>query len=83
LEIAHVEITKKCEIYHKELISVWAIIEDRKLVLQRKLIGKTHIKQEIENKLDYYQPDWRTTMDVTHWEEEYRYAMNNNVSISL
>lgn len=57
-------------------MSVWAIIEDRKLVYQRKLIGKNHIKQAIESKLDYYQPSWRNTMDVAHWEEEFRYAMN-------
>lgn len=57
--------------------SVWAVVEDRRLVYQRRLIGKNYIKREIECKLDYYQPEWRATMDVTRWEEEYRYAMNN------
>lgn len=65
--------------YHKQQLptSVWAVIEDRKLVYQRKLIGKNYIKEEIESRLDYFKPDWRNAMDVAHWEEEYRYAMNN------
>ncbi|KAI7897158.1 uncharacterized protein EV154DRAFT_490660 [Mucor mucedo] len=79
LDIVHVEMTKKMEMHNKQRIpaTVWAIIEDRRLVYQRRLIGKNYIKREIECKLDYYQPEWRATMDINQWEEEYRYAMNN------
>ncbi|GAA5817271.1 hypothetical protein MFLAVUS_010814 [Mucor flavus] len=79
LDIAQMEISKKCEMYSKQRlpVSVWAVVEDKRLVLQRKLIGKDYLKKEIESKLDYYQPEWRTTMDFTRWEEEYTHAMNN------
>jgi hypothetical protein len=68
-------------------VSLWAVIEDRKLVYQRRLIGKNHIKREIEHALDRNQPDWRGKLDTDHWEEEYRYALNSvslyNTSILL
>ncbi len=70
---------KNFDRYHKQQLttSVWAVIEDRKLVYQRKLVGKNYIKEEIEHRLDYYKPNWRKAMDVAQWEEEYKYAMNN------
>lgn len=79
LDIARSEITQKCDLYHKQNlpVSLWAVIEDRKLVYQRKLIGKNYIKAEIENRLDYFQPSWRTTIDFAHWKEEFNYAMRN------
>ncbi|KAI9365651.1 hypothetical protein BD770DRAFT_76902 [Pilaira anomala] len=79
LDVAHVELSKKCEFYSKQQlpVSIWAIIEDKRLVYHRKLIGKNYIKSEIEVKLDYYQPDWRTTIDFKRWGEEYRHAMDN------
>lgn len=57
---------------------VWAIVENRKLVYQRKLTSKLFMKQEIEKILDDHQPNWRVTMRL--WEEEYRYALESNVS---
>ncbi|CAO3654848.1 unnamed protein product [Mucor hiemalis] len=79
LDIAYTEITQRCDIYHEQNlpVSLWAVIEDRKLVYQRKLIGKNFIKEEIESRLDYFQPSWRTTLDFAHWKEEFDYAMKN------
>lgn len=64
--------------FRYQLISVWAIVENRKLVYQRKLTSKLFMKQEIEKILDDHQPNWRATMRL--WEEEYRYALESNVS---
>lgn len=59
-------------------VSLWAVIEDRKLVYQRKLIEKLYVKREIEYLLDTQQPDWRISMNVSHWEEEYKHTMAHN-----
>jgi hypothetical protein len=68
-----------CDRYQRQQVpvSLWAVIEDRKLVYQRRLVGKNHVKREIEQALDLYQPDWRGKMDTSQWEEEYRFALNN------
>ncbi|KAG1136091.1 hypothetical protein G6F37_012046 [Rhizopus arrhizus] len=68
------ELLKKSEVYQP--ISVWAIVENRKLVYQRKLTSRLFMKQEIEKILDDHQPNWRATMRL--WEEEYRYALESN-----
>lgn len=59
-------------------VTLWAVIEDRKLVYQRKLIEKLYIKREIEYFLDTQQPEWRISMNVPHWEEEYKHTMTHN-----
>ena len=59
------------------LVSVWTIIEDRKIVYQRKLIDKELIKDKIEHELDITQPDWRASMNIDHWEEEYNHVMSS------
>ncbi|KAI8884090.1 cysteine proteinase [Backusella circina FSU 941] len=79
LDVAYIELSKRYEILKKQQLnpSVWTIIEDRRLVFQRKLIGKTYIKSKIENELDSSYPDWRENTDVRQWEEEYHYVMKN------
>ncbi|KAG1123783.1 hypothetical protein G6F42_010232 [Rhizopus arrhizus] len=80
LDVAHLEIAKRCEMYQRQNLKVtlWAVIEDRKLVYQRKLIEKLYIKREIEYFLDTQQPEWRISMNVPHWEEEYKHTMTHN-----
>ncbi|KAI7904238.1 ubiquitin carboxyl-terminal hydrolase [Cokeromyces recurvatus] len=68
-------------IYQKQKedsISLWAVIEDRNRVYQRKIIEKNYLKRQIEYKLDKYQPNWKSSNEVTQWEEEYRYAIDHN-----
>lgn len=57
-------------------MSLWAVIENRKLVYQRKIIERHYIKQEIEETLDQLEPNWRQQLDIIQWVEEYNHAMN-------
>ncbi|GAN01346.1 ubiquitin carboxylterminal hydrolase L5 [Mucor ambiguus] len=80
LDVAHHEISKRCEMYQRQNLKVtlWAVVEDRKLVYQRKLIEKLYVKRKIEYLLDTQEPEWRISMNVPHWEEEYKHTMANN-----
>jgi hypothetical protein len=57
-------------------MTLWAVIENRKLVYQRKLIEKSYIKQEIENTLDRSSPGWKKHINIIHWMEEYHHTMS-------
>ncbi|CAO3675837.1 unnamed protein product [Rhizopus stolonifer] len=78
LECMQEELFNKFEIYqrHDVPISVCAIMENRKLVYQKKLIGTLFMKQEIEKILCKERPDWRYV--TRNWEEEYRYVLCSN-----
>lgn len=56
-------------------MSLWAVIENRKMVYQRKLIQRQYIKQEIENTLNELEPQWRSRSSTFKWIEEYNHAM--------
>ncbi|KAI9260163.1 hypothetical protein BY458DRAFT_548665 [Sporodiniella umbellata] len=66
------ELQKKFEI-KDEPVSFWVVVEDRKLVYQKKLIGILYLKKQIENQLLQEQPDWKTM--ARKWEEEYSHAL--------
>ncbi|CAO3676881.1 unnamed protein product [Rhizopus microsporus] len=81
LDFMQAELVKKAKMY-QELdlpISIWAVIESRKLVYQKKLTSKLFMKQEIENMLDKHQPDWRKSCQ--RWEEEYVHALSSSERI--
>lgn len=58
-------------------ISVWTVIQDRRLVYQRRLFTRHHLKAVIEQRLDACDPDWRSEMRADQWEDEYAHAMDN------
>ena len=55
--------------------SVWSIIEDRRHVYQRRLVGKAYLRSAIERQLDYCDPNWRLTFRAHQWEDEYKHAL--------
>ncbi|KAI8069858.1 uncharacterized protein B0P05DRAFT_192415 [Gilbertella persicaria] len=81
LEIAQEEMTRKIQAHTTVPASIWAVIEDRKLVYQRRLIGLSYVKHKIEAILDLQEPSWRKKMNIQQWEEEYRFTMHHNKRI--
>ncbi|KAI8338713.1 hypothetical protein BC941DRAFT_423683 [Chlamydoabsidia padenii] len=79
LDILQYELSRKTEGYQKQHIpfSVWSVIEDRRKVLQRKLVTKLSDKNRIETQLDEYHLGWKLANVVQRWEEEYQHAMKN------
>ncbi|KAI8983777.1 hypothetical protein BDB01DRAFT_850434 [Pilobolus umbonatus] len=79
LDVMHIEISRKYNILQKQnlMASVWGVIENRKLLYQRRLIGKSFMKREIEHRLDEYHPEWRIKPMITKWEEEYMHVMSS------
>ncbi|KAI8988438.1 ubiquitin carboxyl-terminal hydrolase [Mycotypha africana] len=59
-------------------VTLWAVIEDRKLVLQRQIVEKLYLRSAIERRLDFHRPDWRIKMNVIYWDEEFRHTIDNN-----
>lgn len=55
--------------------SIWSVIEDRRRVLQRRLVGRGYLKLAIEHQLDRLDANWRTVVQAQLWEEEYNHAM--------
>ncbi|KAI8394067.1 uncharacterized protein BYT42DRAFT_609819 [Radiomyces spectabilis] len=79
LEVARTELLRKVELYQRQHIpySIWSVMEDRRRVLQRRLIAKQYIQTVIERQLDEHHPSWRMLMRVQQWQDEYAHAMNN------
>ncbi|CAO3590821.1 unnamed protein product [Absidia cylindrospora] len=77
------ELLRKTDRFQKQNMpySMWSIIEDRRNVLQRKLVAKSNKTDKIETQLDEYYPEWRLMVDVQKWEEEYQYAMLNKHNV--
>jgi len=42
------------------------------------LIEKLYVKREIEYFLDTQEPEWRVSMNIPQWEEEYKHTMTHN-----
>ncbi|ORY93022.1 ubiquitin carboxyl-terminal hydrolase [Syncephalastrum racemosum] len=78
-ETARLEIQRKIDIYQRQQIpiSVWTVIQDRRLVYQRRLFMRHHLKTVIEQRLDACDPDWRSDIRADQWEDEYAHAMDN------
>ncbi|KAI8147473.1 ubiquitin carboxyl-terminal hydrolase [Fennellomyces sp. T-0311] len=55
--------------------SVWSVIEDRRHVYQRRLVGKAYLRSAIERQLDYCDPNWRIAFRAHQWEDEYKHAL--------
>ncbi|CAO3636168.1 unnamed protein product [Cunninghamella echinulata] len=79
LDMLKIELSRKTEIYRKQRISfsIWSLVEDKRHVIQRKLIEKSSKKKEIEMYLDQHYPLWRHEHSIHQWEEEYQHTMNN------
>ncbi|CAO3640316.1 unnamed protein product [Cunninghamella blakesleeana] len=79
LDVLKIELLRKTDMYRKQRISfsIWSLVEDRRHVIQRKLVAKSYIKKEIEIYLDQYYPSWKLQHPIKQWEEEYQHTMKN------
>ncbi|KAL0078526.1 hypothetical protein J3Q64DRAFT_1765052 [Phycomyces blakesleeanus] len=82
LGVAQNELRRKADMLyrHQTPYSMWAVIEDRRQVYHRQLVGKAYLRQAVENELDSLYPAWRVTLNINRWEEEYQYHMEHNVN---
>ncbi|ORX61987.1 cysteine proteinase [Hesseltinella vesiculosa] len=80
LDLLHSELTRKTESHQRQNISysMWSLIQDRRQILQRKLVAQRYQKESIERNMDVIQPRWRALPDVRHWEDEFRHVILNN-----
>ncbi|KAI8066322.1 ubiquitin carboxyl-terminal hydrolase [Gongronella butleri] len=80
LDLLHFELDRKTEGYRRQHVpySIWTLIQDRRQVLQRKLVAQRYEKESIERNLDEIFPRWRTTQQVRQWEDEFRHVILNN-----
>ncbi|KAI9029839.1 hypothetical protein CLU79DRAFT_831588 [Phycomyces nitens] len=82
LDVVQNELRRKTDTLHRHQTpySMWAVIEDRRKVYQRQLVGKAYLRQAIENELDHLYPAWRVTLNIDQWEEEYQHHMEHDMN---
>ncbi|ORZ08116.1 ubiquitin carboxyl-terminal hydrolase [Absidia repens] len=78
LEIAQSKLSQKIGRYQENDWSMYVVVENQRKVHQRNLATKLAFKTRIETQLNQDYPEWKTSTDVQHWEEEYQHAMMND-----